>query len=479
MNILLTGATGLVGRKLGIRLVEQGHQLTVLTRNRDRAAELLPFPATLIEADLVKEASRDEALRQVDAVIHLAGENIASARWSPERRQKIYDSRVKILQNLLISVQDNPKIQAIVSTSAVGIYGDRGNEELVEDSGRGEGFLSQVCQDWEQPLLVLQRQQQRQQDTTPRTTWRTVPRVVIFRLGVILDETEGALAQMRWAFQQRFAGPLGSGQQWLSWIHIDDVISLYSQALINSDWQGVYNATAPQPVTNRDFSLKLLQQFHPRAKRMAPAVPNWALQIALGDRAEILLQSQKVLPKRLSEAGYEFQYPTFEKALSHLCRDFAEGQNLFVGHQYLPCSLNQVFEFFGEAQNLEKITPPFLHFHVAEMSTPRIQKGSQIKYNLRIRGVPLSWTTDILEWQPPSRFVDSQKKGPYASWVHEHRFQALGPGTLMSDRVVYQLPLGKLGALFGGAYVAHDVAQIFAFRRMAVMDFLPKLRSLE
>jgi len=448
MRILLTGATGLIGKKLGQALVRAGHELLVVSRQAD-AQLFIPFPCEVIQGDLSRAALTDERLAKVEAVIHLAGENVGQNKWSPEVKKAILESRTQGTKNLWKSLESAPLKVAVVA-SAIGFYGDLADEELSETSNAGEGFLAQVSQEWEKALL---------QHGFPNL------RLCIIRLGVVLSEEGGALGKMIPLARKGLGAALGNGQQWMSWIHIQDVVGLFSFALENEKLAGVVNAVAPNPVRNAEFSKALSEN---TGTFLGPNVPRFALKLVLGEQAEMVLASQRVSCARILSLGYRFAFPELNAAMASVCGYVKSGDELFVAEQYLDSPLEQVFPFFAEAKNLETITPPLVNFKIIGMSTPTIQKGSLIDYSLKIHGVPVKWRTDITTWDPPREFVDEQLKGPYSKWHHTHSFEKLGRGTLMRDRVLYRVPLGFLGALTTGWLVRKDVEEIFSFRRRAV-----------
>ncbi len=453
MKILLTGATGLIGKELGKELVRQGHSIVALSRNASKARLELPYPAEIIEGDLNQGPLTSVVLNSVQAVIHLAGENVGEGRWTQERKKKILESRTVATANLIASLPAD--LQVLISASATGYYGNRGEEILTEQSRQGEGFLAEVCEKWEGAVdLVSQR--------CPRV------RIVKLRTGVVFAPFGGALMKMLTPFQMGVGGVLGSGQQWMSWIHLTDLVRLYSEALANSAWSGVYNAVAPHPVSNREFTQVLCQALK---VQQGPPAPSLAISVLFGEMGQVILDSQNVKSERLREIP--FQYPDLRSALNQCAGPYAGGNQVFFAQQYFDLPREKVFHFFSKAENLEAITPPLLNFHVQAMSTEKIQEGTLIDYKLKIRGVPVSWRTRIEEWSPAQRFVDTQLKGPYKVWHHTHAFEDLGSGTLMTDVVKYVLPLGLLGRLAGGAFVKGDVEKIFAYRRQTV----PKLLS--
>jgi ligand-binding SRPBCC domain-containing protein len=264
-------------------------------------------------------------------------------------------------------------------------------------------------------------------------------------------------------FRRGLGGTLGGGSQWMSWIHIEDLAGLFDGTLMDERYSGPVNGTAPQPVTNREFTSTLARAVERPALLPAPAP---AIRLAVGGMGQAVLSSQRVLPAKAQSAGFAFRFPTLEQALSDLIPPGRDGR-LRV-RQWIPASLEQVFDFFSDARNLERITPPFLHFHITAMSTPEIGVGTLIDYKLRIRGVPVKWRTLIESWKPRTEFVDTQLRGPYRKWHHTHRFEPMAGGILIEDDVLYRLPMGWLGELAGGALVDRDVRRIFDYRKQVI-----------
>jgi len=446
MHVLVTGGTGFVGRPLVRRLLDGGADVTILTRDPQRAAIAAPAGARL--AAWSPPAALDPALlRGVDAIVNLAGEGIADARWSDARKRAIRDSRIdatRTLVDALLQVPDRARPRTLISASAVGAYGDRGDEELNEFSRPGTGFLAEVCRDWE---------------AEAQRASRFGVRVSTVRIGVVLGRDGGALAKMVAPFRLGVGGRIGSGRQWMSWIHLDDLVAMILWALERRTLDGPINATAPGAVRNDEFTKTLGRTLGRPALIPAPAP---ALRIALGEMSAVLLASQRVHPTRAVAAGFEFRFPTLEATLTNLCRDAAHE---VVYEQWFREPPERLFRFFSDPANLEAITPPFLRFKVLGASTPQLAEGTCIDYRLLLHGVPLRWRSRIETWTPPAGFVDRQLKGPYASWVHTHELVPHARGTLMRDRVRYELPLGALGDIVAGRWVAHDVDEIFAYRR--------------
>lgn len=446
MKILMTGATGMIGKKLGKKLVERGHEIWVISREAQKAREILPFPAHIVEWNLERGPVEDASLADIEAVVHLAGESVAGGRWTEERKEKILKSRTQGTRNLIESLPQ--EIKVFVTASATGYYGDRGDETLSETSEPGRDFLAQVCVAWE------------------KEADRIFSRVVHLRTGLVLDRDEGALPKMLFPYRLGVGGVLGSGKQWMSWIHVEDLLEMYVWALENEKAHDVYNAVAPYPVRNREFSQTLVEALGGRI--LGPAVPGFALKLLMGEMSEIVLASQRVSAQKIVKQGFKFKYEALREALFEICEPFRKGEEVYSTEQFIPEPPEKVFPFFAEAKNLEEITPSLLNFHIHKMSSPEIHEGTLIDYRLKIRGVPASWKTRIDEWHPPIRFVDNQLRGPYKLWHHTHEFIPFAGGTLMTDRVRYKLPLGFAGWLAAGALVRGDVEKIFAHRRKVI-----------
>lgn len=454
MKVLLTGATGLVGKEIGKALVKKGHQVLALSRNAKKAMQELPFPAEILEGDLNSGPLDFPMLDSVEAVIHLAGENVGDGRWTQERKKRILASRADYSENLVQSLPKNLKV--FVSASGTGYYGNRKDEILTETSLKGTGFLSDVCEKWENAVLNGKHKMGN-------------CRYVILRTGVVLSPFGGALLKMLPPFQMGFGGVLGSGDQWISWIHIQDLVGLYLQAMENPEMDGIYNAVAPEPVTNANWTKEMT---HALGVRQGPPVPKLAIKTMFGEMGNLVLESQRVKSEKLQ--NFHFHFATVRNAFENCCAYYRHGDQIFYAEQFFPLPKSKVFSFFSKAENLEAITPSVLNFKIQSMSTAKIEQGTQIDYKLKIRGIPMKWKTLIESWQPENFFVDTQLQGPYKKWHHTHSFEELAGGTLMIDIVRYKLPVGLLGQVFGGSLVRGDVEEIFKFRRSTVGKLLEK-----
>jgi len=290
MKIAVTGASGLVGSALCPRLEQQGHETVALTRARD--SDGIHWDPAAGEIDAA-------SLEGFDAVVHLAGESIAEGRWTKAKKARIHESRrdgTRLLAQALAGLQNRPSV--LVSASAIGYYGDRDDEVLTVDSAPGEGFLAEVCQDWE---------------AAAQPAAEAGIRVVHPRIGVVLSREGGALKKMLLPFKLGVGGRIGSGRQYWSWIQLDDLVSAISHLIHADTLHGAVNAVAPNPVTNREFT-KALGRVLSRPTFLP--MPAFAARLALGQMAnDLLLASTRVIPSKLQESGFSFEFPTIEDAL--------------------------------------------------------------------------------------------------------------------------------------------------------------------
>jgi uncharacterized protein (TIGR01777 family) len=296
VNITITGASGFVGRRLLKTLAQAGHSLHVLSRH---SGTNLPPGVRISVWDPTKAPPPEEALRDADAIVNLAGEPVAQ-RWNDEVKRRIRESRVTGTRHLVEGIAKLPrKPAALISASATGFYGSRGDVLLDETCAPGAGFLAEVCMEWEREAFAAQA---------------LGVRVAAIRTGIALDPRGGALQRMLPPFRFGLGGRLGNGKQWLPWIHLDDLVGIYVFAL-ESAVSGPVNASSPNPVTNADFTRALAQALHRPA--IFP-VPKVVLKMLLGEMADVLFDSQRVLPKDTEAAGFRFRYPQLDAALRQL-----------------------------------------------------------------------------------------------------------------------------------------------------------------
>jgi uncharacterized protein (TIGR01777 family) len=301
MKIAIAGATGFVGSRLVAELTAQGHEILILTRSPQQAKNRFP-QAEIVGYTPLKSGEWQQSISGCDAVVNLAGEPIAEKRWTPAEKQEILASRQITTQKIVEAIERaavKPKV--LVSASAVGYYGTSTTVKFDETSPPGDDYLAEVCQAWE----------------TAAQSVSSDTRLVILRFGIVLGEGGGVLGKMLPVFQSFVGGPIGSGDQWVSWIHRDDLVKLIITALKSDRMQGIYNATAPHPVTMQQLAQGLGEVI---SRPSWLPVPGFVLETMLGEGAKIVLEGQQVLPQRIRSEGFTFQYPELKPALESILR---------------------------------------------------------------------------------------------------------------------------------------------------------------
>ena len=297
MKILITGGTGFVGSALSHRLLEMGHEVTVI--GSSSRCRLAPHPQlSYVSADTTRPGDWQQKIPEQDALVNLTGRSVFNL-WTERYKKSIYDSRILTTRNLVAALPSSTEA-VLLSTSAAGYYGDGGEIEKSETSGPGNDFLAHVCCDWEAEATKASAKG---------------ARVALMRLGVVLGKGGGAMATMKTPFQLGLGGPIGSGQQWFPWIHIDDLVGAILFLLTAEECRGPFNFTAPQPVRQKEFARQLGAAFHRPACLPTPA---FVMKLVLGEFGRSLLQGQKAVPQALTESGYLFTYPDLQPALQEI-----------------------------------------------------------------------------------------------------------------------------------------------------------------
>lgn len=294
MKVLITGSTGLIGQELQKSFTEKGYEMLLASRKE-------PTDDRHIQWSIEEGFTSPEKLEGIDVVVHLAGENVSGFRWTDDKKKAIRDSRVLGTRNVVDAIsklKQKPKV--FIASSAIGFYGERGDEECTESSAMGDNFLAGVSKEWE-------AESRRAEDAGIRT--------VLLRTGIVLSKDGGALATMLTPFKLGVGGVVGSGKQWMSWISMEDEIAIINFAIENESLRGAVNAVAPNPVTNEEFTKTLGEVLY---RPTFLPLPEFAISMIFGEMGDaLLLASTKVMPKRLEDAGFEFKYPDLKAAIEH------------------------------------------------------------------------------------------------------------------------------------------------------------------
>ena len=459
MRVFVTGASGFIGRALIPRLQRDGHTVVAWVRSPARARGLLGVEVELVQADAAPDALVG-AIERADAVVNLAGEPLMGGRWTAARRAVLEESRITVTEQLVRAMAEakiRPRV--FVSGSAVGYYGDRADERLTEASSGGDDFLARLCRRWE---------------SAAQDAERLGARVVLLRTGVVLGRAGGALAQMLPPFQLGVGGPVGSGTQYLPWIHLHDLVKIIAVALVDDRYRGPVNGVAPEQATSRTFARALGRALHRPALLPVPAL---ALKAIFGEAATVLVASQRVDPRVLREHQFAFDFPTLDSALEDIVggasvtmapassrpEEAGAARYELRARMVIEAPLEDTFAFFSKAANLGVITPAAMRFAIQGQAPP-MAAGAVIDYLVRVGPLPVHWRTRITTWEPGQRFADLQEKGPYRFWWHEHTFQADGRRTVMEDRVYYTPPFGLVGRLANRVFIRSTLRKIFQYR---------------
>ncbi len=300
MNILITGGTGLIGKRLSSLLIEKGHTVSVLSRSKKQTDKVKHYTW-----DIANQKIEEEAIKQADIIIHLAGANVGEGRWTSKRRKEIIDSRVESGNLLFNSIKKhNPNLKAFITSSAIGYYGMVNSDNVFEESdSAGSDFLAEVCVKWEEVA---------NQFTELNC------RVIKVRTGVVLDKNDGALAKLLTPIKLGIGSALGSGKQAMPWIHLEDICGIYIHLIENESISGIFNGVAPAKDNNKEFSKTVADVL--KKPFWFPAVPAFALKLLMGEQAVIALKGSHISSKKIEASGYKFKFPKLKEALTSLLK---------------------------------------------------------------------------------------------------------------------------------------------------------------
>lgn len=403
MRILIAGGSGLIGSALAESLLRDGHEVIILSRNPQKV-KTKPIGAQFVAWDGITAQGWGELVDGADAIVNLAGASIAGEnplkmRWTAKRKDAILQSRINAGKAIVEAIQASQnKPEVLVQSSAVGFYGPLRDEYVDEKNPKGDDFLSNVTQQWE--------------DSTKAVEAAGVRRVVI-RTGLVFSKDSGIFPLLALPFRLFVGGKLGSGNQYLSWIHIKDIVAAICFLIENKKTQGVYNLSAPNPVTNKRFAKTMGKVM--RRPSFLP-VPAFAMKLALGEVSTLALDGQRVIPNRLTDAGFSFEFPALEDALNELIH----GDMRFLHSFSVNASIEAVSDFHRDTRVLKQLTP--LPIIVQFKNVEQMQEGSMADFNLWFGPFPAPWSARHYDFDPPRGFKDVQLKGPFAYWDHQHTF---------------------------------------------------------
>ncbi|MDC0035070.1 TIGR01777 family oxidoreductase [Chloroflexi bacterium] len=474
MNVIIAGATGFIGSELVSFLRGKGHSVKALVRNTEKASEQLGAGISLLTFG-DSDDKLASAFEGTDAIVNLTGRPLAPARWSKSKKRDFYESRVGVTERI-VSIMENCEAPpaVLISASAVGYYGDRGDEEITEESEIGQGYLSQLCDSWEKAALEAQN---------------FGTRVCTLRLGVVLGRESGFLNQLSTSFEMGVGSYVGDGRQWVPWIHYSDLLRIIDLTINDEGIFGPINCTAPNPVTSKGFSKCLAKIL---GTKIVIGVPSFCLKLVFADGETVLTNSQNALPHVLLRRNFKFNYEELEKALIEECApsgvsivkvnsikqpfdpSFKYSKQLSRADYKIETSVSlavnseTAFNFFSSPLNLGLATPKWMGFHITE-SPAEVIEGSEFEYKIKLGILPIKWRTEIVKWSPDDLFIDYQKRGPYRLWWHQHRIVAEGDSNCrMEDKVFYKVPGWILGRVVHKYMIKNMLVRIFSYRRKVI-----------
>lgn len=461
-KVLLAGGSGFIGQELGLELVRRGYKVVVLTRNPEQVKNTFSFPCEIAEFSLENLAGLQVVCTGAFAIINLAGQPIDTGNWNLHGKKSVYESRLKVARLLGSLIELLPKKPEVwIQASATGIYPADGavwsDNKPVPDDG---SYLAKVCHDLEKEVAQAAG---------------AGVRCCFLRFGVVLGHG-GAFAQLASLYGSGVGAPfINSDKFAFPWVHINDAVGAAVFALETSVLQGPVNVVADESTTLNDLHAAMCNHF---GLQLVPPVPAAVIRIADRRKHALLFANPMVRAEKLRGQAFKFQYNLIGQALKDLNAP-VHGHSRLVKSQFVGAEPADVWHFFSQPENLQRITPPWLKFRIKSISTKHMQQGTEITYRLRLKGIPMTWKSLISKWAEGDSFVDEQITGPYRTWHHTHSFEKLSHGVLIRDDVAYQLPLGKLGAMAAGWLVRKDIEQIFSHRSKIVGHYFSDAGVME
>jgi uncharacterized protein (TIGR01777 family) len=410
MKLVIAGGTGLIGQALTKELKNNGYEVVILSRNPEKYSEQFAH-ATVIYWDGTTTGDWVSQINGAIAVINLAGasiagENLLRMRWTSKRKTQISESRInagKALTEAIGSVEKKPSL--LIQSSAVGIYGPLGDQIVDDTHLHGNDYLANVCKEWEASTKEVEEMGVRR---------------VIIRTGLVFSQKGGIFTLLKLPYSFFVGGRLGSGKQYFSWIHIDDVVGAICHLMDNSEAMGTFNLTSPNPVNNREFNRLMGKAM---AKPGLITVPSFAMRLVLGEVSTLALDGQRVVPQKLQESGYRFKFSNLSDALSDLLSTVRLFQHSFL----VPKSKEKVAAFHRNTVVLKQLTPfPIL---VQFKEVEPVGEGTKAVFTLWFGPIPVHWEAVHHDFNLPDSFSDTQLKGPFEYWFHRHSFNAIDDNT--------------------------------------------------
>ncbi|MEZ4740874.1 MAG: TIGR01777 family oxidoreductase [Bdellovibrionota bacterium] len=447
-KILLIGGSGFLGSELGISLVSNGYKINILGRHHAKK-HMLPFPFKSFTWE--KDGSiPNSAMEDVDIIINLAGESIASGRWTKKKKKAIKQSRINAT-TAVVNTANHHKIRILIQASAIGIYGDTGATPHSEEDQPGEGFLAETVIDWEQPLTNLNKD----------------IRLVTLRFGVILGTTGGAFIELLNLYATGLGANIGRGDHFFSWIHIQDVCRFIKRSIKDKNIFGIYNLTAPNPIIYKNLHVSLSKYF---GGFSWISIPKLIIAIGLGEKSKILLDSQNVISIKMVKHDFKFKFNTFEDCLNDLIDRKNDNGFIFHRKQWLPKTKDDVWNFFTIQSNIKKIVPTWIDIAFKNDSSRQTPTEITCRLNKLIKVKIFS--SRNFEIAQEKQLKINQSKGICKTMRQSYSFEELADGTIIDISIVYKFRYHTIGNVLGFPILSHLLNTAFNFERQKTEEIL-------